>query len=341
MDLLLENVPEELAKQLLDKDFAEVAVRNAKQRFKEFFKFAVKQVEKSADKKKIGEKIHKVVKQKDLLNMKEMANNLNQMFNVLQNTQILGILSSALSAAGLVATIAGIAIICDQLNGIDKKLDDIKKNINDHKKMNFETDINKPCRMLVADYKLIGKKIEDGDPVTEKEVSTLIRDCHEYIITLYNLRDVCSLDAVLGLIFTLLPIFANCILIYYNRFYDHDRGVHALHNDWMNTFDLLGDESFLHQIQDYMFIDLHQTNRQVNEYIDCQKMILFSYKQKIEQLIEDLEACKGLEGYNAAMQWSRQYAAQQARVVQADLETRYGKEEAQNIMAQALQEALA
>ena len=341
VDLLLQDVPDELAKELLNKDYAEVALRNLKQRFKKFFKLDVKIADKNDKKKDLAEEIHHIIKSKDKNKINDLADNMNQVFNSLKNTQITGILSSALSAAGLVATVVGTIMICDHLNEIDEKLDQLRTDISDHKNMNFETDINMPCRRIVDDYKVLGKKLKDRDPVSEAEMIKMIRDSHDYIITLYKIRKNCSLDTVLNLIFTLLPVYANSIMIYYQRFYDPDRGVHALHQDWMDTFDILSGDDFLNEIQDYMFIDQHQTNFQVNEYLDCHQMILYGYRHKIEELLEDLKECNGVEGYNEAMRWCRQYTEQQAKVVQADLETRYGKEIALEMITPVLEEALA
>ena len=116
-------------------------------------------------------------------------------------------------------------------------------------------------------------------------------------------------------------------------------GIDALHESCMSVFDLLSDPGFIDQIQDYMFLKMHQTNRQVNEYLDCHRLIVYSYKTQIEQLLEDLETCGSKEKYNDAMLWTRQYVAQQARVVQAELASKIGPEKAKEYVERAMQEA--
>ena len=264
---------------------------------------------------------------------------LDQIFKPLQNLQIMSILNTALSAANLVATVAGMVIICNKLNSIDHKLDEIQREIADVKKINYEIQIAKPCRKLVDDYSLLTSTLRKGKPVSEEKLINLIRECKEYIISLYKLRNNLPLDAVLNLIFTLLPILANCMMVYYQHFYYPNQEKYPLHDSCMSVFDLLSAPSFIDQIQDYMFIGKNLPNQQVNEYLDCHRLIVYSYKTQIEQLLADLKTCGSKEDYDDAMLWSRQYVAQQARVVQAELESKIGPERAKEYVEQAMQEA--
>ena len=95
----------------------------------------------------------------------------------------------------------------------------------------------------------------------------------------------------------------------------------------------------MQQIQDYLFITKQQTNRQVNEYLDCQKLLLLGYKQEIEQLANDLAACGGNKDYNEAMKWTIQYAKQQAKGIKTELASQYGEEMAQKIIEPAFEDA--
>lgn len=192
-----------------------------------------------------------------------------------------------------------------------------------------------------AYVKLLADKLKKEKPVSGEELVELIRECQNYLVSLHNLSGKIPMDAALDLMFTLLPIFANCIMLYYQSHYDEEQGKHALHDDWMSVFELLNSEGFLNQIQDDMFLNQRKTNRQVNEYLVYHQMIVKTYKQKIDQLLAYMEDCGGEEGYSAAMQWSRQYVAQQAKSQQVELEEQYGPEMAKKIMEQALELATA
>ena len=253
----------------------------------------------------------------------------------------MGKLGIALQVANIVATIACTVIICGKLNKVDQKLDAIRQEISDLKDINFETQIAHPCRELLGDYKLLGDKLKKNKPVTEEEFITLIRGLHNYLVSIYNLSSKLPMDTSLDLMLTLLPVYTNCIMLYYQRFYDIDQGKHVLHDDWLSIYDMLSSVPFLRDVQDYLFVDKRMTNRETNEFINTQRAVVTCYKQKVEQLLADLETCEGVKGYEEAMCWSRQYAAQQAKAVQEELEEEYGVENAQPVMKKMMQEVLA
>ncbi len=322
-----------------DSGKVEMAVRHLNKRFAPYENLAVKWVDDTKDKaidEKVVRNLMRNVKQNNK-KINELLPKLDQIFQPLQNLQILSILNTALSAANLVATVAGMIIICDKLNGIERKLDRIQKEIADLKEIDFELQIYKPCRKLVDDYKMLTPDLTKGKFIPEEKLITLIRECKDYIISIYNLqaRKILPMDVALNLIFDLLPIFANCLMVYYQRFYDPSQEKHPLHDSCMHVFDLLSASDFIDQVQDYMFVDKHQSNRQVNEYLDCQRMIVYSYRTQIDQLLEDLKTCGSKEGYEDVMQWSRQFAMQQAKVVEDQLTEKYGATKAQEIMAEA------
>ena len=309
MELLLKNVVAGDKARLMKKGFAEVVFRDGNGRIEAIKKMAVGQL-------------------KDGNNGGAAAG-------------AMGKLGIALQVANIVATIACTVIICGKLNKVDQKLDAIRKEISDLKDINFETQIAHPCRELLGDYKLLGDKLKKNKPVTEDEFITLIRGLHNYLVSIYNLSSKLPMDASLDLMLTLLPVYTNCIMLYYQRFYDMDQGKHVLHEDWLSIYDMLSSVSFLRDVQDYLFVDKRMTNRETNEFINMQRAVVTCYKQKIEQLLADLETCEGTEGYEEAMRWSRQYAAQQAKSVQEELEEEFGAENAQPVMKKMMQEVLA
>lgn len=360
MDLVLQNVPEEMAKYLLDNEHAEIVIRELNKRFRNFEKIAVKVAE--TDKNNIDQPIrdafNKFVSIRNLSNtspvhMHTLLQNktnipqvieqyfpqINEIFMPLKNLQIMSILNTALSASTLIATVAGMVIICNKLDGIDRKLGELADSVREHKELNIETDIASPCRELVKDYKIISTDLNRKKPVEKKEVENLIRGCQKYLEILYRQRKTLPMDQLLGLMFSLIPVFANSIMIYDLLFYDQEQGKYALHDECIWIFDNLLSDDFMQQIQDYLFITKKQTNRQVNEYLDCQKLLLLGYKQEIEQLVNDLATCGGNQKYNEAMKWTIQYAKQQAKGIQTELAYQYGEELAQRIIEPAFEDA--
>jgi hypothetical protein len=128
-------------------------------------------------------------------------------------------------------------------------------------------------------------------------------------------------------------------VLYYERHYDPEHERHVLHGDWMVIFEMLSSEEFMDQVQDYLFIEKRMPNRQVNEYLAYCRRIVCGFHKKIENLLEDLKDCGSKEDYQEAMQWSRQFAAQQAKAEQKELEEQYGPEKAKEILEQAMEAA--
>lgn len=309
MEVVLKGVAAHLKKRMEEKGFAEVVFRDSKGRIQAIKKMAIGAAKGNEGGGGAG------------------------------GAGALGKWEIALQAANLIATIVSAVIICDKLNKVNQRLDSIQRDLGDLKDINFETQIALPCRELIGDYKLIVDKLNKGKPVSEKEFAEQIRGIQNYLIALYNLRGKLPMDAVLDLMITLLPVFTDGIALYYQQYYDADQGRHVWHDDWMAVFDLLLSDAFTMEVQDYLFVDLHKTNKETNEYLKTQRAVISCYKQKIEQLLSDLEVCGGTEGYQDAMQLSRQYALQQAKAIESELAQEYGKEVARKVMEQAMEEA--
>ena len=299
------SVSEDVAKRLMDDGVAEVALRDSKKRFEPFVKMLPKKV-----------------------NPQKTDGGGNEALKKLQG---------AMQVINLAATIASTVIICGKLNMIDSQLDEMRKDTADLKDINFELQLANPCRELISNYKVLSDQLRRGKIVSSAELLTQIRKCRSYLVSLHQLCDKLPMEPVLELIFTLLPMYANYICVYYRQAYDDLQGKHVLHDEWMNVFTLLNSESFLNRIQDDMFTAQFKSNRDINEYLAYHTMIVDTLKQEIEQELEDIETCGGEAGYDAAMQWSRQYVAQQAKVKQSELESQFGPEKAREMINQALE----
>ena len=341
MPWIIEEATKRAEEQFKNRGQIEMAMRKAKKAFDKYENVKVKWVDEVKDKSIDQNTIRLVVRNMNKNNAKldQIIPKLDQIFVPLQNLQILSVLNTALAAANLVATVAGMVVICNKLNSMDHKLDAIQKEIAAVQNFNNEMQINNPCSKMIDDYKMLEAALKRGKPVPEAKIEELINNCKVYINSIYNLQDSLSMDSALSMMFTLLPIMANCIMIYYRQFYDPDQGAHPLHDGWMKVFDNLSAPEFMDRIQDYLFIEKNMTNRQVNEYLDCQRLLIYSYRTRIEELLADLKACGNKEAYDDVMIWCKQYVAQQAKTVQAELESKIGAERAKVYIDQATLEA--
>ncbi len=307
VNVILKDLPEEIAKRLLKDKRAEIVLRDGKKRYELMRKYLVQLADHS---KKPS-----------------------------VNPEVFSKLNVALTAVNIAATIACTVIICNKLNGMNDKLDQIQRQLEEIKDIQLKTTILKENSKLVEDYLINGKKLKQGGKLSKEELMSFIRSCNQNINTLYSIRNDVNLDAVLEEIFLLLPMMFNYIMLYYKTYYSVEEGVDALHEKWIQTLDQLASDDFMNQIQDYQFFDKGKTNREVNEYLSCQRYVIAEYKQQITQLVSDLELCEGVEGYDEAMQWSRQYAEQQAKSAQEELAGQIGAERAKEFVEQAMQQA--
>ena len=206
MAWVLDEVTERAAEYFKDHDTIEMVIRNFRKQFAPFEFPKIKWVDEIKNNPINQNQIRNVVRHLNQNNKKldQIIPKLDQIFQPLQNMQILSILNTALSAANLVATVAGMIMICHKLDNIDHKLDEIQKEVADIKEINYEIQIAKPCRKLVDDYKLLSPALSKGVIVPEETLVNLIRECKDFIISIYNLRNNLPLDAVLSLIFMLL-----------------------------------------------------------------------------------------------------------------------------------------
>ena len=306
VDLMFKNIPEELAKRILEAGKGELAFRKGNQRFEMMKKYAVQLVK----------------------------NNKSQF-----NPEVFSKLNVALAAVNVAATVISTIIICNKLNRMGDQLNEIRKGLEDIKDLQLRTTVLQADTKLTEEYKLNSRRIEKGEKIPKDEMLDFIRECNRNIGTLYTSRNEANLDTILGEIFILLPMMYSYIMLYYQTYYTPEEGANVLHEDWVRTLDNLASDEFMNEIQDYMFLEKGLSNRDVNEYLFTQRRIVAEYRNRITQLLSDLNDFGSTEGYQDAMQWSRQYAAQQAKALQTELEAEYGEEKAKEVMAQVMEMA--
>ena len=267
--------------------------------------------------------------------LKDLAKNVSSIYSSVNSVQMIGWLNAALSAANLAATVASTVIICEKLDQIDKKLNRIEGKIDQVKHVQFVSDIKTPCRAVIKDYKVITADLAKGREVTESRLLQSINQCCGEIEKLYDVRNDYPIGDILGLLYDLLPIFTDLICLYYQYYYDFEHGEYSLHQDWLKVYDMLDSTAFRNQVQDYLIIDEKLGNVQQNEIMDCLHLVTVGSKHKIEEVLSDLETCESTEDYRDIMEFSRQYALQQAKTIEADLQSQFGIAEAEIVMAEA------
>ena len=299
----------------------------------EFQNNLIKQIDPQTTRKQLAKLAQNQLKNNAMI--KEMAKNVSSIFSAVSSLQFASWLNVALSAANLVATVVSTVIICNKLDNIVKKLDRIEGKIDAIAKAQYVTQIKQPCRAVIMDYKVIATDLNKGKEVPEGKILDIINQCCRLMETIYSLRKNYSMGDVLELLYDLMPVFTDLIVLYYQHYFDPSQGEYTLHQDWMNVYDLLDSTEFRNEIQDYLIIEENIGNRQLNEIMDCQRLVTIGSKQKIEEVLSDLRLCDSPKDYRDIMQFSEQYALQQAKALEADMQSQFGIQEAEQIMAEA------
>lgn len=291
------KVPAEIAKYIAEhKDIAEIVIRRDDKKFKEFFKAIASHVQ-SEDAQKVRHALAKAAKalkdkniadinidellkinlpkdiHKQLLEIRKLkipnpdaiARLATQAAAVFSKSAAVGAwVGTALSAVTLVATIANTVIVCQKLDAIKGHLDELDKKIDkgfeDLKRIAFETDIRKPSSALLLEYQQISGDIEKGIPVSEKSVVRTIKDCYSCIESALRLIPQLGLEEMLGIINSLLPVYAYLMILYYTHFFNPAYGEHSLHQSWMKLFDEVSSPSLIDQLQDMLILEKHMHN---------------------------------------------------------------------------------
>lgn len=271
--------------------------------------------------------------------LKNMSQNVNSIYSVVSSVQAISWLNAALSIANIATTIISTVVICKKLNEINEKLDvisiqleNVDKKISSLKRIQFETSIAKPCRDLVRDYKVIIDEFENDIPVSKNKMISMINNCCSQIETIINLRSEYDMNDMLLLLYDLVPVYTDLIIRFYQQYYDPKKPQYALHDDWMKVFSLLSCEGFRNDIRDYYCISRRKNNKELNEIMDCQYLVTIGAQQKIEQVLSDLSKCDSPSDYRDICRLSEQYALQQAKAMKAEMESKFGSEETEEMI---------
>ena len=267
--------------------------------------------------------------------LKDMAKNVSGIFSAVSSIQAVSWLNVALSAANLAATVASTVIICNKLDHIDKKLDRIESKIDSVKRVQFATDIKQPCRSVIKQYKVISDELKNGKAVPAEDILKVINACSDEMEKIYDVRTEYSTGTVLELLYDLMPVLTDLIVQYYTNYYDPERGEYTLHQDWMKIYDMLDSDEFKAQVEDYLIFEEGLGNVELNEVMDCRHLVTVGSRMKIEEVLSDIKMCDSTEDYREIRQFCDQYALQQAKAMEADLQSELGVAEASRIIEQA------
>ena len=367
MENITLSVSKEIAEYLKKKEFVELFIRDTKQRCSDILKVVLTSTNETQREtvKKIAEdvahklglskenttvfidELSKIVNSKSVRRMltkgtritdrkiQDIARQVSAIYSSLPAIQGIGWLNTSLTAVNIATTVVSTVIICEKLSNMDKKLDRIEKRVNNIEEAFFESQIKSPCRAIIKEYKVAVDELGKGKKYSEKEILATINQCHDILISVYNLRDNFAMPDFLELIYDMLPVFTELVVLYYQYYYNEQDGKYVLHDDWMKIYDLVDSKAFYEMIEDYLIIEDGASNSQVNEIIDCHRLIAIQLRRKIEQTLDDLRKCESAEEYREILSYIEDSVTAQKIMVENELREKLGDEEAQQIIEKA------
>ena len=274
--------------------------------------------------------------------LKNMAGNVNSIYSKVSCIQALSWLNGALSVCNLAATVISTAVICKKLNAISERLDiisdkleSIDNKVSSVKRVQYETNIAKPCRDLIREYKMILDDLENGREVSKDKLVETINACCSQIETIYKLRAEYNMNDVLLLLYDLMPIYTNLIIKFYQYYYDRKKPKYILHEDWMKVYSFLSCDAFRNEIRDHYFFEERVHNKQLNDIMDCQYLVTVGSRFKIEQVLKDLSECESNDEYREIDEFCERYALQQAKAMETEMISQFGEKEAEEMLETA------
>ena len=256
-------------------------------------------------------------------------------------------LNAGLSLVNIGVTAAGFAVMNSKLDGISASIDGIAKeiqaavkNTQDIRDIQIETDFVRPYKKLVSESKVFCYRVANGEEISEEKLETLIREHCSFLDSVFRVSDKIGTQLTLQIVYDLLPIYANLIVLYNDRFYySNDGRVHPLHDEWMRVFDIAGSKAFTDRIMDLYYLN-GRHNAEVNEIMTCNTLLQNRLRTKVEDTIALLEMSGDAETYAEACKAVNRCAAEAVKGYREDLMGEYTEEEADTLIRNSTTQAI-
>ena len=279
-------------------NITELVSRDAKKKFKTFYKFAFNELQQS-EKKEVAEKVLDAVKNNSDL----LKNTVGKLDNIakLQNVGLV------LNGMNLCATCAGFAIMY-------KKLDDmsatIEQQIGELKQILEKTNdvqLNFKFNDVLEDHSDMLDCRKKGKPYSEEKMRKLVS---REIVLLKYLIDVLNKDIASNkesLIFSILSVASmlSASLQFFDEvYYFNNRDVHSSHSHWMEVYSDLASDVVTEKIQECGFLDMELSTTLTDELYLSFKEQALDFKRAVEdnlkllQLVGDEENLKAFNEFS-------------------------------------------
>ncbi|MGL5978736.1 MAG: hypothetical protein ACRCZJ_07070 [Erysipelotrichaceae bacterium] len=243
---------EQLKQFLNDSGIAEIAIRGAKSKFKQFQKISLEQLVDSNN-QEIGKQVLNAIGKNTALLQKNALQ-----LNKLANMQHIAI---GLNGLSLCATAAGFAVMYYKLDKISNQIGDVLGAVKQGQEINANYEFKKvlSTHADMLDYRKTQRYYSEQQmrELVDAEYNVL-----SMLIEVY-MKGVCEdTETILESIFALASMLSVSIVYFDELYYTNnsenivgDDIWHASHKNWMKVFDVLTSKEFVEILQDYTYLE--------------------------------------------------------------------------------------
>ena len=278
---------EELNAFLNDKGVLEIAVRNKKKKFKDFYKVIIDAAQNGQEKEAADKVLH-ILNKNNILNEK----NLHQLNNVALMKQA-GFL---LNGFNLCATCAGFAIMYEKLDKmsseINRQINQARKEMKDIHDLHDDYEFNK----VLSEHMDMMDCEKKQQPYSEEKLRQLVDAEYNVLTLLINTlqKDVAGdHQALVVSIYSMLDMLTASLRKFDETYYYNNQAAltdqdpwHLSHSKWMSIYEKLSSDWCVEKYQDIGTFDMDLSTDQVDAYYTT----LLDQTADLKEEVEDNQA---------------------------------------------------
>lgn len=214
---------------------------------------------------------------------KNMAVQVDGIYQLTRTVQSLSYLNVGLSMANLAVDVAGFVVVNDKLNMLSSEVQLAANKINKIANVQKNEKIS-DCQKLIMRFNALSSKIRRGDDINLDDLEHLIIDMRAYLSEMIlNLHDdALGTDLVLKIINSLLPAYTLLFSEFTKRYYYQHQCLPGNYEVFLKLYDELEDVNFRAKLQDHYFLDERLHSQDVLDRLNAQMLLGLNGRVQIE-----------------------------------------------------------
>lgn len=246
-----------------DEKLIEVVIRDEKNRFKTFYKVAIKDVAQQETQEMLQEAIEKLNSATGVL--KKNTKLINKSIKILNGLDMIGKLNLVLSGTNLCATCVGFTIMYEKLEDLSAQITARINKVIELKKDIEAIQTNYEFKKVLSEHSNMLDCRKKQNYYSEDKMRELVSaeyDLLDMLLAVYR-KDVSNDNDLIFTILSLASMLAVSLKYFDEVYYFNNKAAigdgdvwHLDHDKWVSIFDELGKPEMVERIQDFGLLDL-------------------------------------------------------------------------------------